>query len=284
MKSAPFQYVRAHSLAHALDVLAEHGDRARVLAGGQSLLPTLSLRLDRAEVLIDVQDIPEIQHDPRQAGDWWQLAALTRHVFWERSEWAARHLPLMARAAPFIAHAPIRQRGTLGGSLNMAHPASEWPACLLALGARVVLQSAQRGVRRVALDDFLIGICQTCREPDELLVTIEVPLQPGTQSAFHEVALRKGDYAAVGLAAVAQPPAQGRRSRWVLFGVADLPLRCQGLEDIWRDTTDPGAASDQAQRWLAQHLLPQPDSAYSAQAKLKIAQHMVQEVVHEWQA
>jgi aerobic carbon-monoxide dehydrogenase medium subunit len=284
MKSAPFQYVRAQSLAHALSLLAEYGDRARVLAGGQSLLPTLALRLDRSEVLVDVQDIPELQHEPVRMGDVWQLAAMTRHVFLEHSEWAAQHMPLLARAAPWIAHTAIRHRGTLGGSLNTAHPASEWPACLLALGARVVLHSQQRGRRRVELDDFFVGICQTCREPDELLVTIEVPVQTKALHAFREVAQRKGDYAAVGLAAVGHKTPLGSYSRWVLFGVADRPLRCQGLENIWRDTADLGAANDLAQRWLAQHVLPQPDSAYSAMAKLKIAQNMVQEVMHEWHA
>lgn len=282
MKSAPFQYVRAQSLVHALSLLAEYGDRARVLAGGQSLLPTLALRLDRPDVLVDVQDIPELQHEPERSGNVWQLAAMTRHVFFEHSEWAMQHMPLLARAAPWIAHAPIRHRGTLGGSLNMAHPASEWPACLLALGARVVLHSQQRGLRRVDLDDFFVGICQTCREPDELLVTIEVPVQTGAVHDFREVAQRKGDYAAVGLAVVGHRTPHGWDSRWVLFGVADQPLRCHGLEDILRDTANPVAISDQAQRWLAQHVLPQPDSAYSAQAKLKIAQNMVQEVIHGW--
>jgi aerobic carbon-monoxide dehydrogenase medium subunit len=271
-------------LAHALSLLAEYGDRARVLAGGQSLLPTLALRLDRAEVLIDVQDIAELQHEPVRKEDVWQLAALTRHAFWEHSAWAAQHIPLLARAAPWIAHSAIRHRGTLGGSLNMAHPASEWPACLLALGARVVLHSQQRGLRRVDLDDFFVGICQTCREPDELLVTVEVPVQTGALHAFREVAQRKGDYAAVGLAAVGHPTPNGRDSRWVLFGVADQPLRCPGLETIWRTSSDPRTASDQARAWLAEHVQPQPDSAYGAQAKQWIAQNMVKEVMHEWHA
>lgn len=284
MKSAPFQYVRARSLGHALSLLDELRERARVVAGGQSLLPTLALRLDRAEVLIDVQDIAELQHEPEAVGAHWRLAALTRHVFFEHSDWAAQHLPLLVQAAPFIAHAPIRNRGTLAGSLIMAHPASEWPACFLALGARVVLQSQARGVRRVELADFFVGICQTCREPDELLVAIEVPMQKQALCAFREVALRKGDYAAVGLAAVGQCMPQGCESRWVLFGVADQPWRCAGVEALLRVTSDFGGVINQAQAWLAQHLQPQADSAYSAAAKLRIAQQMVKEVIHEWHA
>ncbi len=284
MKSAPFQYVRARSLGHALSLLDELRERARVVGGGQSLLPTLALRLDRAEVLIDVQGIAELQHEPEAVGAHWRLAALTRHVFFEHSDWAAQHLPLLARAAPFIAHAPIRNRGTLAGSLIMAHPASEWPACFLALGARVVLQSQARGVRRVELADFFVGICQTCREPDELLVAIEVPMQKQALCAFREVALRKGDYAAVGLAAVGQKTPQGCDSRWVLFGVADQPWLCPGIADVLRVAADPGTLAQRAQDWLAQHLQPQADAAYSADAKLWLAQNMVKEVIHAWHA
>lgn len=284
MKSAPFQYVRARSLVHVLDLLARYREQGRVLAGGQSLLPTLGLRLDRAEVLIDVQDVPELQHEPERVGENWRLAALTRHAFFEHSAWASQHLPLLAQAAPFIAHAPIRHRGTLAGSLIMAHPASEWPACLLALGAKVVLQSQERGIRQVGLDDFFVGICQTCREPEELLVAIEVPVQKQSLCAFREVALRKGDYAAVGLAAVGQKTPQGCESRWVLFGVADQPWPCTGIEDLLRVSADPGSVADRAQAWLTQHLQPHADPAYSAAAKLWIAQNMVKEVIHAWHA
>ena len=285
MKCAPFDYVRAHNLNHVLGLLSEWGSRARILAGGQSLLPALALRFDRPELLIDIQDIAELRPAPYQTRSYWRLGAMTRHVELETSPWANEHLPLLAAAAPYIAHRAIRHRGTLGGSLVMAHPAAEWPACLLALGGQVVLQSAGRGERRIAIDDFFTGPFQTQRQEDELLVAVELPCQIPRHHAFREVALRKGDYAAVGLAAASLPGQHGElNSRWVFFGVDDQPYRCISLENALRSCADLDQALNRARVALNNSLKTKADPSYSAEAKKTVALHMVEEVLHEWYA
>ncbi|MEJ0070464.1 MAG: FAD binding domain-containing protein [Pseudomonadota bacterium] len=205
MKPAPFAYVRPTALAQVLELLARHGEAARILAGGQSLIATLNMRLSAPELLIDINGIGELGHIT-VAGDRLRIGALVRHAALGASEEVRRHAPLLARAVPFIAHPAIRNRGTIGGSLAFADPAAELPACVVALDATLEL-TGPHGVRKLPARAFFTGLYQTALAPGELLTAVELPI--GDREAwcgFDELARRHGDYAMVGLAV------QGRRA------------------------------------------------------------------------
>jgi len=212
MKAPPFAYARPATLAEALDLLETHGEDARVLAGGQSLLAALNLRLSAPALLIDITRIAGLSGIKR-AGNKLTIGALTTHAEIERSPEIARALPLLAQAAPHIAHAAIRNVGTFGGSLALADPAAEWPACCVALDATLVL-AGKKGRRRVKARDFFQGLFSTALKPAEVLTAVEFPVTPaGCRSAFLELARRRGDYAIAGVAATA------KRGRGVLSDV-----------------------------------------------------------------
>jgi carbon-monoxide dehydrogenase medium subunit len=202
MKPAPFRYVAAESLQQALAAKAAGGDEARFLAGGQSLVPAMNFRLARPAMLIDINPLFELDY-VRAAGDGaLRIGALTRHRTLERHELVAKHAPLVAEAVRQVAHPQIRNRGTLGGNLAHADPASELPAVMLALGARFRARSV-RGERWIEATDFFRGPLTTALGPEEMLVEIALPaLPPRSGTCFLEVARRRGDYALLGVAAV----------------------------------------------------------------------------------
>ena len=225
MKPAPFEYVVAESVDHAVALKREHGDDARFLAGGQSLVPAMNFRLAQPRVLIDLNGIAGLDGVTEHDGGV-RIGALTRHRTVERSATIAQRAPLFAEAAPNVAHPQIRTRGTLGGNLAQADPASEFPAVTLALGARLHARSAS-GSRQVEAGDFFTGVFATALAPDEMLTAIDVPpLAPRTGTSFLEVARRRGDYAIVGAAAVVTLDDAGRCAgvRVALCGVADRPV------------------------------------------------------------
>jgi aerobic carbon-monoxide dehydrogenase medium subunit len=202
MKPAPFHYVAAHSLDEALAVKAAHGDEARFLAGGQSLVPTMNFRLAQPAVLIDINPLSALDVINVSDGGAVSIGALTRYRRLERDPRIAAHQPLVAQALPHVAHPQIRNRGTLGGNLAHADPASEMPAVVVALGGRLIARSP-RGERTIAAADFFRGALTTALAADEMLTAIELPaLPPHTGTAFLEVARRPGDYAMMGVAAV----------------------------------------------------------------------------------
>ncbi|MGL4635366.1 MAG: FAD binding domain-containing protein [Beijerinckiaceae bacterium] len=223
MKAPDFEYVRAPTLLAALKQL-EAGDDVRLLAGGQSLLASLNLRLSQPQKLIDISHIKGLA-GIRLGKGIVEIGAMTRHCDIETSSLIREKLPLLSMAAPYIAHPAIRNRGTFGGSIALADPAAEWPACCVALDATVVAVS-RRGTRRIAAHDFFQGLYTTALETDEIITSVEIPIaQQGAVAGFSELARRHGDYALVGLAA------QGTRSkdRWtdlklVFFGVSDRPV------------------------------------------------------------
>ena len=183
MKPAAFDYLCPSSLDEALHALATHGDQASVLAGGQSLMPMLSFRLLEPPWVVDINRIPGLDHI-QQDGTHLRIGALARHAQVMAHPLVAQHLPLLAQAMPHIAHAAIRERGTLGGSLCLADHAAELPACMLALDARLLLRSLQ-GTREVAAADFFQGLYQTALAPGELLVEVHIPLpEAGSQMVF----------------------------------------------------------------------------------------------------
>src|SRR5262245_2126423 len=203
VKAPRFHDVRAESVDEAIRLLAQHGDEARILAGGQSLMPTLNMRLSQPKVLIDINRIDALKGIALRDGNV-RIGALARHAEVLGSAVIAQHLPLIAEAMPHIGHVAVRNRGTFGGSIALADPAAELPACVLALGGRVVVESV-RGRRTIAADDFFTGLYETAREPDELLVEVLVPPQDRNDvSVFMELSRRHGDFAIAGLACLAR--------------------------------------------------------------------------------
>jgi carbon-monoxide dehydrogenase medium subunit len=203
MKAAAFDYVKPKALPEALSLLAEAGEDARLIAGGQTLLATLNMRLSEPSVLIDITDIAELK-GITLLGDHLRIGALVTHTEIEDSQLIAQHAPLLKAAAPHIAHRAIRNLGTWGGSLAYGDPAAEWPACSLTLGAIMIIHGPS-GERRISAQDFFIDLYTTSLEPDEILVATEIPIASSNQVFyFHELARRHGDYAVAGLAAVAK--------------------------------------------------------------------------------
>ena len=230
MKPAPFAYRKARSLDEAVALLGQHAD-ARLLAGGQSLIATLNMRLSAPSLLIDVNGVGGLDHIEAKDG-MVAIGALTRHARVERSDVIARHAPLIAMAMPHIAHPAIRNRGTIGGSIAFADPAAELPACLLALGGEVEA-SGPNGKRTIKADDFFVDLYETALRPGEILTAIRVPAATAeTRTGFAELARRHGDYAIVGLAATARAAAKGLADvRLAFFGVGNTPLRARKAEE-----------------------------------------------------
>jgi aerobic carbon-monoxide dehydrogenase medium subunit len=199
MKPAPFTYTRPDSLKEAIKLLATHKDSAKLLAGGQSLVPMMNFRLARPEFLIDINRLEELNYHRIEKGEL-VIGALARHAALRDSDIVQKACPLMADAYQYVAHGPIRNRGTLCGNLCHADPASEMPAVALVSNAVLVLQS-KRGERRVAAKDFFRGVYDTVTEPDELLTEVRIPVAPkGQLWSFQEMSIRKGDFALVGIA------------------------------------------------------------------------------------
>jgi aerobic carbon-monoxide dehydrogenase medium subunit len=231
MKSAPFDYVAPTSVAETLAVLAEHGDEAKVLAGGQSLVPVLALRLARPSVLVDINRVAELAGVSRDNGTL-RIGAATTHADIEHNPELSDAAPLLSRSARFIGHFQIRNRGTFGGSLAHADPAAEWPAVALALDAELEIASSGGG-RRTSAAEFFVSTFMTTLEPEELLVAAHLPVW-GAHSGFaiEELARRSGDFALAGLVCGVQV-ADGRiaRSALAVLGLASTPVRLSAVEE-----------------------------------------------------
>ena len=281
MKAPRFAYARPASVAEALALLAEHKDEARVLAGGQSLVPMLNFRVAAPKVLVDINRIAGLS-GIKVAKNHIRIGALTRHVELERSADVARHLPLIASAMPHIAHPAIRNRGTFGGSCALADPAAELPACALALGATFVV-AGRKGERRVAAQDFFRGLYATALKAGELLVAAEFPLpEPGYASAFGELARRHGDYAMVGVAA--HGSTEGRKFsdvRVALFGVGDRPMRAARFERALDGRPAAAKTIEGALAALDADLDPRADLHASAAMKRHLAKVLAGRVLRQ---
>jgi carbon-monoxide dehydrogenase medium subunit len=233
LKAPSFAYAKPRSLAEAFDLLQRPG--AKILAGGQSLIPSLNLRLSSPELLVDITGLDGLS-GIRFANNTLRIGALCTHAQVEKSEDIKKHLALVAEAVTHIAHPAIRNRGTLGGSLALADPAAELPACALALEA-VLVVAAKRGERRVKAADFFKGLYETDLAPGEVLVGAEFP--KADKSVFLELTRRHGDYAIVGLAGVAK----GADRRLVFFGIAGKPVlvRARSIEEAKSSIPMPSA-------------------------------------------
>ena len=233
MKAPPFAYAKPGSLAEAFQLLERPG--ARILAGGQSLIPSLNLRLSSPELLVDITGLPGLAKIEAKNGAL-RIGALCTHAALEKSEDVRKHLPLLAEAMPQIAHPAIRNRGTLGGSLALADPAAELPACALALDATLVI-SGKKGERRVAAGDFFKGLFETDLKPGEILAGVEFP--KADKSVFLELTRRQGDYAIVGLAGISR----GGKKRIAFFGIGGKPelLTPGSLDEAKKSVPMPAA-------------------------------------------
>jgi len=201
MKPSPFEYYAPNSIEQALELMREYGDEAKILAGGQSLVPAMNFRIVQPSVLVDVNRVPELGYI-RENDSMLSIGTMTRERHLEFDQLIAERCPLLAEALPFIAHPQIRNRGTIGGSLVNADPAAELPVLMLALNARLKARNAS-GERWVDAEDFFVGMFTTALEADEILVEIELPAMPArTGWSFMEVAPRAGDYALMGVAAL----------------------------------------------------------------------------------
>jgi len=271
MKAPDFRYLKPKTLEECLSLLAEHGDTAQVLAGGQSLMPLLNLRLAAPAVLIDINDLEALRgiHET-DAGI--SIGATERHEHIAMSPVVRRRLPLLAEAAPHIAHVAIRTRGTIGGSVALADPAAEWPACCLALGARIELASV-RGRREVLAEDYFQGLYTTARAPEELVSAIHFPAPAvGHIHAFHEISRRRGDFAIVGLALAARRnDAALHGVRLALFGVADRPILATAAMTAIEGHALDAHVSAAAREALVAELAPPDDPAYPADYKRRVA-------------
>jgi carbon-monoxide dehydrogenase medium subunit len=277
LKPAPFGYARARSLSDAV-ALAAAEPEAKILAGGQSLIATLNMRLSSPPLLIDINSLDELAGIAR-TGDWISIGALTRQREAERNPDIARGAPLIALALPHIAHPAIRNRGTIGGSIAFADPAAELPACAVALGAELDIHGP-KGERKVAADDFFRGLFETTLAPGEILTAIHVPAaRPDDRFGFAELARRHGDYALVGLAARATVTGKVLQEiRIVYFGVGATPVRARGAEEALAAGDIDAAVSA-----LARDLHPEGDIHASAAARRHLAGVLLRRVVDQMQ-
>jgi aerobic carbon-monoxide dehydrogenase medium subunit len=229
VKPAPFAYERARSLDHAIELIAGAED-ARLLAGGQSLIATLNMRLSRPQLLVDINRVPDLDRITLNTSQI-EIGALVRYAEAERSAEIATHAPLIAKALPFIGHPAIRNRGTIGGSIAFGDPAAELPACFVALDGEAVI-AGPSGTRVVKADAFYKGLFESALTPRDVLTAIRIPAATSeTRTAFAELARRHGDYAMVGLAATARAAGKALSDvRIVFFGVGTTPVRAHSAE------------------------------------------------------
>ncbi|MBI2206752.1 MAG: xanthine dehydrogenase family protein subunit M [Candidatus Rokubacteria bacterium] len=263
MKPAPFEYVRARTLREALGALGRGAD-CKILAGGQSLVPMMNMRLVRPARLVDINAVPELSGIAARADGGVTIGALTRHTDLVVSPVVHDRAALLATAAAHVGHRAIRNRGTLGGSLAHADPAAELPAALVALDATLVIEGP-RGRRRLAIADFFVGLLTTALGADEILVAIDVPGPPHAGWGFAELARRAGDFAIAGVAGIARPDDSGRcrDARLVAFGAADRPVRLRSAEGALIGTTLSDEAITRAGAEAARECDP-PDDVHAS--------------------
>ena len=275
MKLPSVEYEAPPTVAAAVDLLAEHQDEASVLAGGQSLIPLLALRLARPALLIDINGLQELSGVAASNG-WVAVGAMTREYVAEDSKTIADSVPLLAAALPLIGHEAIRSRGTIGGSLAHADPAAELPAVATALDAEFVVRGPS-GERVIPAADWFEGYLTTSRRADELLVEVRFPAAaPGTGVAFHEVARRHGDFAIAGLAAsLTLSDGAISDARLAFAGISDVPVRAAGAEDLLRGEIPSAELFDEASRRATEGIDPPSDLHGSSEYRKRVAAALV---------
>jgi aerobic carbon-monoxide dehydrogenase medium subunit len=274
MKPAPFEYQAPATLDAALDLLARRGGEAKILAGGQSLIPVMNFRLAEPALLVDVNKLAELDFIRRGEDGALRIGGLVRQRRLERDPLVAEVAPLLREAVPFIAHPQIRNRGTIGGSLAHADPAAELPAIAVALGARFRLRRAG-GDRWVDARSFFAGLFTTLLEPDEILAEVAIPPLPArTGWAFLEVARRHGDYAQVGIAALVTLDESGRcrESRLIYLSVGDGPVEAvEAARLLVGEEISPAAIAAAAEKASRDEMEPRGDVHATPEFKRHLA-------------
>jgi CO/xanthine dehydrogenase FAD-binding subunit len=281
LKPVDFHLHQPGAVDEAVALLGRYGDDGKVLAGGQSLVPLLNFRLARPEHVVDIGRVPGLA-GLRRTPAGLEVGAMVCQAVAERSPQVAADCPLLAAALPHVAHPPIRARGTVGGSLAHADPAAELPSVAVALDATFAAVSA-RGRREIAARDFFGGYLTPALEPDELLVSVCFPAAPpGTGAAFHEVSRRRGDFAIAGAAAqVTVADGVIAQARICLSGVAGVPLRCPGSEQVLAGTRADPAALRSAEQAALERLDPAGDLHATAAYRRHVAGVLLRRAVAE---
>jgi len=268
---AAFDYVRAGSAEEAISLIGEHGEDAKFLAGGHSLIPLMKLRLAQPTVLVDIGRVSDLSYI-NDVDDHVAIGALTRHMDVETSELLTEHVPLLAHAASHVGDPQVRHRGTIGGSIAHADPASDLPAVTLALGATYVVQGAD-GTREIAAGDFYQGFLTSALEPDEMLVEIRVPKMNGAGWSFQKFQRRAQDWAIVGVAAW-----QGAQGAGVgLVNMGSVPILATGVTDALAG----GASIEDAAEQANEGTDPQSDINASIDYRKHLAKVLVRRALTE---
>jgi carbon-monoxide dehydrogenase medium subunit len=278
VKPAPFDYVRARTLDEALAALDAD---SKLLAGGQSLVPMLNMRLVRPAVVVDINAVPGLDGVRARPDGGLDIGALTRHSELLTAPLVKERAPLLAAAAGHVGHRAIRNRGTIGGSLAHADPAAELPAALLALDASAIIVG-RGGRRRVALDDFFLGALTTALRTDEILIAVEIPDARGTGWGFAEVARRPGDFAIAGVAAVVHG-SRGRcdRARLVAFGAHERPVRLRSAESVIAGAEASPALGQPAAARTPADCLPPDDVHATAEYRAHLVRVLSEQAVRD---
>jgi CO/xanthine dehydrogenase FAD-binding subunit len=272
MKPAPFEYFAPAHVVEALDLLANYGDEAKILAGGQSLMPLMNMRLARPRVVIDINRLAELAYVSPGADGTFTIGALTRQRAIERSSLLQAHCPLLTATIPCIGHVQIRNRGTIGGSIVHADPAAELPALSLALEAEFVVRSATQQ-RVITAADFFRTYLTTAIEPVEMLTEIRFPAwKRQWRWGFQEICRRDGDFALVGAVALLQMDDHAfcREARLTMFGVGGTPLRLQRVEEMVAGQPIDDRLLNDIARAVAETLEPDSDIHASAEYRQEV--------------
>ncbi len=281
MKPRSFSFTRAESVEHVIGLLQEHGDDAKIISGGQSLVPTLNMRLSAPQLLIDISPLAELKGISLD-GDRLHIGALTRHVELQTNKLVAQHLPLIATAINHVAHAAIRNRGTIGGNLSLADPASELPACSLALAAEFTIIGSE-GKRIVKAEDYFKDLYETDLQADEILTAISFPLaNANTVHGFREFVRRRGDFASTGLVISGERhDGQFTSLSPVFFAISNTPVLAGKCAAMLLNKTLNNDSIEKAILELENELDIIGDIHTSTEMKLHLAKHYLREILDE---
>lgn len=269
MKPAPFEYVRASNVEHAVESLRHFGDEAKLLAGGQSLVPLMALRLARPTALIDLWDLQELRY--MRNGPTFSIGAMTTHAALQRDVALRSGWPMISEAVGLIGHEAIRNRGTIAGSLAHADPAGEWPVLALTLDAEIDV-IGPRGRRTIPSKEFFVSYFTTSLNADEVIVEVRFPSEPRAGSMFLELARRRGDFAMAGVAAVIELiEERARDARIGLMGIADTPVRLKEVEALIRGQALSDELIEAIARMVEQSIDPPNDVHATADYRRRIA-------------
>jgi aerobic carbon-monoxide dehydrogenase medium subunit len=271
LKARVFSYTRPKTISEAFEAFADAGGNASYIAGGQSLVPALALRLQAPSALVDIAHIPELRGIEMQ-GVWLRIGALTKHCEALTDPLIAQYAPLYRAAAPYVAHPAIRNKGTLGGSISHADPASEFPAVTLAMAAELEIAN-RHGFRRVPADEFFLDLFETAIKPGELLTALYIPVVgPAHHWAFDEFARRRGDFALVGAGIMATITDRLIKSIRIAFlSVGSTPVRARHTERVLICHSLERDLISAAQNALCQDLAPPDDEQLPSRVRLHLA-------------